>query len=116
MPAGWPKGSRMPIWSVYRIHRQPLVAQERLPQGEWARIQAGLAVRSAGEVGAAYLAKELLRELYAATPSSRLAGGSSTSTRAVATPTSSSSADSPPWCDAGSKRSSAGVPRGCPTD
>jgi transposase len=51
---------------LYRIRRQLLVAHERLTERGWARIQAGLdAGDPAGEVGAAYLAKELLREVYA---------------------------------------------------
>jgi transposase len=51
---------------LYRIRRQLLVAHERLTERGWARIRTGLdAGDSAGEVGAAYLAKELLREVYA---------------------------------------------------
>jgi transposase len=51
---------------LYRIRRQLLVAHERLSEPGWARIRAGLNVGDpAGEVGAAYLAKELLREVYA---------------------------------------------------
>jgi transposase len=51
---------------LYRSRRQLLVAHERLTERGWARIQAGLdAGDPAGEVGAAYLAKELLREVYA---------------------------------------------------
>jgi transposase len=51
---------------LYRIRRQLLVAHERLTDRGWARIQTGLNVGDpAGEVGAAYLAKELLREVYA---------------------------------------------------
>jgi transposase len=58
---------------LYAIRRQLLVAHERLTERGWARIQAGLAAGDpAGEVGAAYLAKELLREVYATT-SQRLA-------------------------------------------
>jgi transposase len=50
---------------LYRIRRQLLVAHERLSERGWARIQTGLNVGDpAGEVGAAYLAKELLREVY----------------------------------------------------
>jgi transposase len=51
---------------LYRIRRQLLVAHERLTDRGWARIQAGLdAGDPDGQVGAAYLAKELLREVYA---------------------------------------------------
>jgi hypothetical protein len=51
---------------LYRIRRPLLVAHERLTERGWARIQTGLnAGDPAGEVGAAYLAKELLREVYA---------------------------------------------------
>jgi transposase len=51
---------------LYRIRRQLLVAHERLTEPGWARIRTGLdAGDPAGEVGAAYLAKELLREVYA---------------------------------------------------
>jgi transposase len=51
---------------LYRIRRTLLVAHDRLSDPGWARLQAGLdAGDSEGEVGAAYLAKELLREVYA---------------------------------------------------
>jgi transposase len=51
---------------LYRIRRQLLVAHERLTERGWARIQAGLAAGDPdGQVGAGYLAKELLREVYA---------------------------------------------------
>lgn len=51
-----------------RIRRQLLVAHERLTQPGWTRIQAGLAAADPeGQVGAGYLAKELLREVYATT-------------------------------------------------
>lgn len=51
---------------LYRIRRTLLVAHDRLTETGWARLQAGLnAGDLAGEVGAAYLAKELLREVYA---------------------------------------------------
>jgi Transposase len=101
---------------LYRIRRQLLVAHERLTEGGWARIQAGLAAGDpAGEVGAAYLAKELFREVYPPPLSGRLAGGSSISAPTVATPRSSSFADSPPRCAAGSTRSWAGIARGSPT-
>jgi Transposase len=46
------------------------VAHERLTEDGWARIQAG---DPAGGVGAAYLAKELLRKVYTTTTSERLA-------------------------------------------
>jgi transposase len=50
---------------LYRIRRLLLVAHERLTERGWARLQAGLAAGDpAGEVGAGYLAKELLREAY----------------------------------------------------
>jgi transposase len=51
---------------LYRIRRQLLIAHERLTTRGWARLQAGLdAGDPEGEVAAAYLAKELLREVYA---------------------------------------------------
>jgi transposase len=51
---------------LYRIRRTLLVAHDRLTDTGWARLQAGLnAGDPEGEVGAAYLAKELLREVYA---------------------------------------------------
>ncbi len=51
---------------LYRIRRLLLVAHERLSERGWERIEEGLRVGDpAGEVGAAYLAKELLREIYA---------------------------------------------------
>jgi transposase len=51
---------------LYRIRRLLLVAHERLSQRGWERIEEGLRRGDpAGEVGAAYLAKELLREVYA---------------------------------------------------
>jgi transposase len=57
---------------LYRIRRQLLVAHERLTDRGWARIEAGLVAGDpAGEVGAAYLAKELLREVYATTSERR---------------------------------------------
>jgi transposase len=57
---------------LYRLRRQLLVAHERLTDRGWARIEAGLAAGDpAGEVGAAYLAKELLREVYATTSERR---------------------------------------------
>lgn len=50
---------------LYRIRRLLLVAHERLTARGWRRLQAGLdAGDPEGEVGAAYLAKELLREVY----------------------------------------------------
>jgi transposase len=58
---------------LYRIRRQLLVAHERLTEPGWTRIQAGLAAGDPeGQVGAGYLAKELLREVYA-TSSPRVA-------------------------------------------
>lgn len=51
---------------LYRIRRRLLVAHERLSESGWARLQAGLAAGDPDdEVGAAYLAKELLRDVYA---------------------------------------------------
>ena len=51
---------------LYRIRRLLLVGYERLTVRGWERIEEGLRVGDpAGEVGAAYLAKELLRETYA---------------------------------------------------
>jgi transposase len=50
---------------LYRIRRHLLVAHERLTDRGWARIDTALALGDPeGEVGAAYLAKELLREVY----------------------------------------------------
>lgn len=52
---------------LYRIRRLLLVAHERLTDRGWDRIEDSLrAGDPLGEVGAAYLAKELLREVYAA--------------------------------------------------
>jgi hypothetical protein len=52
---------------LYGIRRLLLVGHERLDQRGWGRLSAGLAVGDPhGEVGAAVLAKELLRETYAA--------------------------------------------------
>ncbi len=51
---------------LYRIRRLLLVAHERLGDRGWDRIEQGLRLGDPdGEVGAAYLAKELLREVYA---------------------------------------------------
>jgi transposase len=53
---------------LYRIRRLLLMAHERLTEPGWERIEAGLRLGDpAGEVGAAYLAKELLREVYTTT-------------------------------------------------
>ena len=53
---------------LYRIRRRLLAAHERLDEGAWARVVVLLeAGDPAGEVGAAYMAKELLREVYATT-------------------------------------------------
>ena len=53
---------------LYQIRRLLLVAHERLIARGWARLQAGLdAGDPEGEVGAAYLAKELLREVHSTT-------------------------------------------------
>lgn len=52
---------------LYGIRRLLLVAHERLDDGGWNRMMAGLAAGDPdGEVGAAVLAKELLRETYGA--------------------------------------------------
>jgi hypothetical protein len=51
---------------LYDIRRLLLVGHERLDARSWARLQRGLAGDRWGEVEAAYLAKELLREVYAA--------------------------------------------------
>jgi transposase len=57
---------------LYAIRRQLLVAHERLSERGWTRIGVGLAAGDPeGEVGAAYLAKELLREVYATTSQRR---------------------------------------------
>ena len=51
---------------LYRIRRLLLVGHERLSQRGWQRVEDGLRLGDpAGEVGAAYLAKELFRETYA---------------------------------------------------
>ena len=53
---------------LYRIRRLLLVAHERLTERGMLRLRAGLdAGDPEGEVGAAYLAKELLREVYGTT-------------------------------------------------
>ncbi len=53
---------------LHRIRRLLLVAHERLTERGMLRLRAGLdAGDPEGEVGAAYLAKELLREVYATT-------------------------------------------------
>ncbi len=50
---------------LYRIRRRLLAAHERLGEGAWSAVVALLeAGDPAGEVGAAYMAKELLREVY----------------------------------------------------
>ena len=52
---------------LYGIRRLLLIAAERLDHRGWGRLSAGLAAGdSHGEVGASVLAKELLREVYAA--------------------------------------------------
>ncbi len=51
---------------LYDIRRLLLVAHERLGERGWRRLQAGLVGDRWGEVEAAYLAKELLRAVYAA--------------------------------------------------
>jgi transposase len=52
---------------LYGIRRLLLVGHERLDHRGWGRLSAGLAAGDPhGEVGAAILAKELLREVYAA--------------------------------------------------
>ena len=51
---------------LYDIRRLLLVGHERLDEPGWARLQAGLIGDRWGEVEAAYLAKELLREVYGA--------------------------------------------------
>jgi transposase len=52
---------------LYGIRRLLLVGHERLDDRGWVRLSAGLAAGDPhGEVGAALLAKELLREVYAA--------------------------------------------------
>jgi transposase len=51
---------------LYRIRRRLLAAHERLGEGSWSRVVVLLELGDpAGEVGAAYMAKELLREVYA---------------------------------------------------
>ncbi|MDP8929231.1 MAG: ISL3 family transposase [Actinomycetota bacterium] len=53
---------------LYRARRRLLTSHERLGAEAWARVSSLLdAGDPAGEVGAAYLAKELLREVYATT-------------------------------------------------
>ncbi len=53
---------------LYRIRRRLLAAHERLGEHAWSRVVALLELGDrAGEVGAAYMAKELLREVYATT-------------------------------------------------
>ena len=53
---------------LYRVRRRLLAAHERLSADGWTRVVALLELGDpAGEVAAAYLAKELLREVYATT-------------------------------------------------
>ncbi len=53
---------------LYRARRRLLVAHERLGEQAWSRVELLLdAGDPEGEVGAAYLAKELLREVYGTT-------------------------------------------------
>ncbi len=53
---------------LYRARRRLLAGHERLSDEAWGRVSSLLdAGDPAGEVGAAYLAKELLREVYATT-------------------------------------------------
>ena len=50
---------------LYRIRRHLLVAHERLTEQGWNRIQAGLSAGDpSDELGATYLGKELLRDVY----------------------------------------------------
>ncbi len=50
---------------LYRIRRRLLAAHERLDETAWSRVVALLELGDPeGEVGAAYMAKELLREVY----------------------------------------------------
>jgi hypothetical protein len=83
---------------LHRIRRQLVLADERPTDRGWPRIEAGLAADDpAGEVGAAYLARELPRDMYATTsdrgpPSCRALlphGRAPTSSNAVASPRSS---------------------------
>jgi len=53
---------------LYRVRRRLLAAHERLSDAGWERVVVLLDLGDpAGEVGAAYLAKELLRDVYATT-------------------------------------------------
>ncbi len=60
---------------LYGIRRLALVAAERLSERGWGRLLAGLAAGDPdGEMGAAMLAKELLREVYGADGTAQAAG------------------------------------------
>jgi transposase len=95
---------------LYRIRRRLLAGHERLDPTGFARVLAWLDTGDPhGEVGAAYLAKELLRESYLAVDAS------SPSTTTAPTATCPSSSTSPAPSPAGRPRSCAGTPPGSPT-
>ena len=93
---------------LYDIRRLLLVGHDRLDERAWQRLQAGLVGDRWGEVEAAYLAKELLRDVYAARGPAGRASGSSGSTDGAPTRRWPSSHGSP-------RRSAAGRPRCSPT-
>ncbi len=101
---------------LYRIRRRLLAAHDRLGPGAFERMLVLLDTGDPnGEVASAYLAKELLREVYAPPTSPTLAGDSSGSTTTPAVPTWPSSPGWPAPFVAGSPRSWPGMPPGSPT-
>lgn len=98
---------------LYRIRRRLLARHEQLSSDAFARLLALLEVGDPdGEVGAAYLAKELLRETYLATTPSTPAGASPPSTTTAPPATSPSSPGSPRPSADGRSRSCAGTAPG----
>jgi transposase len=96
---------------LYRIRRTLLVAHDRLTEAQRERVvRLLLAGDPDGEVGAAYLAKELLREVYAArtlrTARRRLRSSTGTAPKA----TSANASDSPAPSAPGRTRSSPTTP------
>ena len=80
---------------LYRARRRLLVGHERLGDDGWSRVVALLERGDpAGEVGAAYVAKELLREVYDTTEAEearRRCGSSTTTARRARSPSSTGS-------------------------
>jgi hypothetical protein len=102
---------------LYRIRRRLLASHDRLDPTGFARMLAWLdAGDPEGEVGAAYLAKELLRDTYLSPAAlSRAAGGSCPSTSTAPAATCPSSNGSPARSPGGRSRSCAGTAPGSPT-